>query len=537
MITRRYTLWLTVICVILSALLVMTSCDGGGEASLSGDVSSAGSNSEDESIPDYFPSYPDDESDTDETSGETSGSQSDPEGTSGSEGVTSAIGSDGASTGGTTSTGGSNPAPTVPPISGQQNEYPDTPGETSIRKMPQFAFELENNVVKFLSSSPLGETSLEQLKAFQSLTKIKLDIQVEVVPWENLTTTLASKVLGNNSPDMFSIGAETTPYLVRQNYFQSVWDYINMNDALWKETKNMNLLAFSNGVQYAVAPGDPGFLAGIIYNKVLFDENDLEYPFDLYKKGAWTWDALYDAAKAINVDSDNDGVPEVLGASLPDFVFGMLVNSTGSDFIKYDNNGKIVNNLKDPNIQRAADFTFKIGALGYDNENWMWTNRFVANKIGMVQSNAWGMTTGPMLELKEQGKIGWVPIPKDPKADKYYAQANTFFTYIPKGAKNPEGVAAWLYFQRYAIKNPSPLLEQNQKKIAIEQWHWTEEEYQFINKDIAKQLTPIIGVGERVPDFSMQHYLWEMPFKYPWSQTLEEVNPAFQAALDAFNNR
>jgi len=35
----------------------------------------------------------------------------------------------------------------------------------------------------------------------------------------------------------------------------------------------------------------------------------------------------------------------------------------------------------------------------------------------------------------------------------------------------------------------------------------------------------------------MQHYLWEMPFKYPWSQTLEEVNPAFQAALDAFNNR
>ncbi|MHB1452960.1 MAG: ABC transporter substrate-binding protein [Saccharofermentanales bacterium] len=521
---KRFPSLILAVFFIVSALLISTACNGNvSPAASKSELSGSGT----ESLEDYFPDASETGSDAASEESQDSAASQDIE--------ASSNGTSG--TGASQGTSSSAPAPTTPAQAVVTNKYPSTPGETSTRKLPDFVYKLKNPVIKFLSSSILSEIQKEQLKAFESLTKIKLDIQVEVVPWESLPETVAKKVLANNSPDMFAIGAESTPYLVRQNYFQSVWDYINMNDALWKDVQNINYMAFSKGVQYAVTTSDLGIQSGLVYNKTLFDNNDLEYPYDLYKSGKWTWDALYSAAKEITIDQDNDGAPEVFGASIPDFVFGMVVNSTGADFIKYDAGGKIMNNLKDARIQRAADFIFKMGTLGYDSENWMWTNRFAQNKIGMVYGTPWDMISGPVLDMKKSGKVGWVPLPKDPKADKYYSQANTFFTYIPKNAKNPEAVAAWLYFQRYAIKNPSPVLEKNQKALAVTTWGWTEEEYQFIYKDISKQLSPVVGAGERVPDFEKQHYLWEMPFKNSWSSTLEEINPSFQAAIDAFNNR
>lgn len=517
--TKRFLIIFMVIALFLSSLLPMTSCKKSTDMNSSENAMSDGI-SGNESIGDYFPDI---SSDLIDSNGDINSNTINSDGTS-------------VSKGGTQSTVVA-PTPTKPAQYVDSNKYPTTPGDPNTKKLPAFASTLTNPVIKALDSSVSSDLVIEQLKAFKSLTGIDLKIEVEVVPWANLSTTLASKVLGNNSPDLFTMGVETTPFLVRQNYFQPIADYINMNDGLWVDVQNVNYLAFSAGKQYAVTTSDPKFHRGLIYNKVLFDENDLDYPMDLYKTGKWTWDAMYTAAKEITVDADNDGTPEILGASLPDYTFGLLVNSTGVDFIKYDAAGKIINNLKDAKIQRAADFIFKLGALGVDKESWMWTTRFTQNKIGMVVANPWEMITGAVLEMKKANKIGWVPFPKDPASDKYYAQGQTYFSYIPKNAVNPKATAAWLYFQRYMVKNPSPILEKNAKDIATTKWSWTAEEYTFINKDLSKQLVSVIGAGERVPDFSKQAYLWGMPFTFSWSKTMEEVNPSFQAAIDSFNNR
>lgn len=526
--SKRRLFSLLMLIVFTVSVIVQSGC--------SGEETSPEESLEDSSVEDYWPDPTESETESDpETEAETSGEDSMPE--TGFESQTPV--SSGDSPKDTPVAATPTPRPTKSPEESEKDPYPDVPGDSSTRRLPDFAHNLENTTINFLASSVLSDQQKDQLRAFKSLTGQDLKIEVEVVPWANLTNTLAAKVLGNNSPDMFAIGVETTPFLVRQNYFDSVWDYINMNDALWEDVKDVNLMAFGrDGKQYAATPSEPGYTRGIIYNKVLFDDNDLEYPFDLYRKNQWTWDAMFDAAREINVDSSHDGELEVRGLSAPDFTFGMIVSSTGTDFVKYGPDGEIVNNLQDSLIQRAADFTYKIGTeLTYDEENWMWVNRFAQNRIGMVVGHPWEMISGPVLDMKKAGNVGWAPFPRDPQADEYYHQGQTFFYFMPKNGGNHEGVAAWLYFQRYMDLNPSPVFERNRKELALETWGWTEEEYYFIYEEIYDDLIPVFAVGERVPDFDRQAYLWGMPFTHRWSATVEEVNPSFQASIDAFNSR
>lgn len=70
---------------------------------------------------------------------------------------------------------------------------------------------------------------------------------------------------------------------------------------------------------------------------------------------------------------------------------------------------------------------------------------------------------------------------------------------------------------------------------AKEKWGWTEAEYNLVYKDLQKKVEFIIPYADRVPDFDKQAYLWGMPFKESWTQTLNQVEPSFNKAINAFN--
>lgn len=442
---------------------------------------------------------------------------------------------------GNTSNGGataSKPENVVTELPG--HTYPDTPGETSTKKLPDFINELPaSSTIKFLCSAEYGDDAKAMIEAFKTKTGKELKFQYEVVEWSKMQNILATRVKSNNAPDLFTIDGCVAPFLAAKSdeYFEKISAYINMNDALWKDVQGISLLGFGkNNTQYAVASSAPNVTNMIVYNKTMFEDAELDDPMELFKQGKWNWDTFYEAVEELSEDKDRDGNPEILGVSTPDYVFGMFCNSTGKDFANFKNDGTLVSNLKDANFQRAAALVNKIGKISWDTESWNYTTRFAQNKIGMVVANPWVTISGPLNKMMKEDKIGFAPFPKDPNSDKYYMQGSVTFSFIPKGAKNAKATAAWLYWQRYMEKNPNPALEKKSLNDAKEKWGWTEEEYNLVYKDLKNQVEFIISCADRVPDFDKQAYLWGMPFKESWTQTLNQVEPSFNKAINAYNN-
>ena len=419
------------------------------------------------------------------------------------------------------------------------HSYPNTPGETSTKKLPNFISQLPaSSTITFLCSAEYGDDAKAMMEAFKTKTGKELIFKYDVVEWSKMQNILATRVKSNNAPDLFIYDGCVTPYLAAKSdeYFYKISDYINMNDALWKDMQGISLLGFGkNNTQYAVATSAPNVTQMVLYNKTLFEDAELEDPMDLYNKGKWTWDAFYEATKELTVDKNHDGTPEVLVASMPDYSFAMFCQSTGNDFATFNNDGTLKSDLKNPNFQRAAAMINKIGKISLDAESWNYTTRFSQNKIGMVIAGPWTTTSGALNKMKKDGKIGFVPLPKDPQSDKYYMQGSVNFSFIPKGAKNAKATAAWLYWQRSMEKNPNPAMEKKNLAISKEKWGWTEAEYNLVYKELKKNINFIIAYADRVPDFDKQAYLWGMPFKESWTQTLNQVEPSFNKAINAFN--
>ena len=448
--------------------------------------------------------------------------------------------STGASSTGNTGTNNSGGNTSKPSGSNNKNPYapyPNTPGDSNTKKMPKFASELKNTKITFLASIGINDTVKETLATFKQVTGKALEIEYDVVDWQTMSKTLATRVMSDKAPDMVQWGSETVPFLIQQNYFEPIADYINMNDGLWTDTKETNLLGFAkDGKQYAIATDNMSYLRGFIYNKDMMEEADLPDPLTLYKQGKWNWDTFYDAVKELTVDSNKDGVPEVYGASISNWGFGMFLATTGKDIVTFNADGTITDNLGDPNFQRCADYIKKLGDLKLHPETWNYADQFSKGKIAMVLDFAESAVNKALLPMKKAGKLGFVPMPKDPQANKYYIPGQTVYTMIPKGAKNPQGTAAYLYFLRYLDKNPNPALEKKNKNIYINDWGWTEEEYNmFAKRNIDKNHTYINPAGERVPDFSKQQQYWSLPWTYSWSQVLGQIRPSFKAAIDKYN--
>ena len=156
------------------------------------------------------------------------------------------------------------------------HSYPNTPGETSTKKLPNFISQLPaSSTITFLCSAEYGDDAKAMMEAFKTKTGKELIFKYDVVEWSKMQNILATRVKSNNAPDLFIYDGCVTPYLAAKSdeYFYKISDYINMNDALWKDMQGISLLGFGkNNTQYAVATSAPNVTQMVLYNKTLFED-------------------------------------------------------------------------------------------------------------------------------------------------------------------------------------------------------------------------------------------------------------------------
>ena len=157
-----------------------------------------------------------------------------------------------------------------------------------------------------------------ELKAYQDLVdafqKQNTDIAVEIIhiPSQgDYRKRLAADLVGGEPADVVLINYRRFSGLAIKNAFEPLGPYLEKSSELkYDDFYALSLRAFSVNEQVVCIPQNISSLV-TYYNKDLFDVAGLSYPNE-----GWTWDDFISTAKALTLDTDQDGSIDQYGVGV-----------------------------------------------------------------------------------------------------------------------------------------------------------------------------------------------------------------------------
>lgn len=404
-------------------------------------------------------------------------------------------------------------------------------------------FELENKEITFLASWPRnpanGKNKDVAIELFQ--TRFGGSVKDMVVGDSERYDRLATLVSTGSSPDFFSAGdMDAFPKGAVNQMFQPVDKYIDFNDEWFSSRKNLSDAFVYNGDHYVTAIS-PEVEVLMIYNKAVLAENGLKDPADLLKEDNWNWTTCKQLMNEFCDKSDENYASDGWWITMG------FCNSTGVPFVGMQD-GKAVNNLRDPLIAEAQEFLYNLHKeeMAYPVWDFGWKSN--ARNVGDGKTLFYPVSYWALTEvetdygLANYGNIedvGFVPIPKCPAADEYYIPARINGYMLCSGAPNPQGYACMMYCE--AAANDSDEAEQITKDQYFNEYGWTDEMWEMRNTiyDMLKE-HPVFDFYKGISD-SLFDAL-DNPSKdayhneKSWTQTREEILGSVQSEIDKVNS-
>ncbi len=146
------------------------------------------------------------------------------------------------------------------------------------------------------------------------------DVQVRLfrVPSSAYLNKAIIMLASRTAPDIIRIDHYNFPNLVRKEYFYDLTPLARADPDFHEA--DFFPTALREGMFEGRLFGLNVLLGGVMmyYNKKLFAEASLDDPYELWRRGQWTWDRLRDAAIQITRHG-RDGRPERFGVQIPVF--------------------------------------------------------------------------------------------------------------------------------------------------------------------------------------------------------------------------
>lgn len=400
---------------------------------------------------------------------------------------------------------------------------------------------LENGTVKWLATYDInpdkGKPKLFALELFET----KYGGKIEYIPttWENRYTDLSTMVLGGSAPDLFPAQEfDTFPGKVVDGMFQPFDDYLDFNDEeLWTEGAKKLADAHVMGGKHYVAPVNTDSKCLMIYNKRTMEENGLDDPAELFAEGNWTWDTFREmCVEYCDREADKFAYDSW-------YFETQFVLTTGVAPISMEN-GLVKSNIDSAELERAENFMYELKRddLPLPKAEFNWTEqpqRIAEGKTLFWPCATWALWEADLSKFGEQGEIMFVPMPRDPNADKYYLPANMDAYALCKGAENPEGAAAFIKCKLIAEKDENALaITENQYR---EDYGWTDEMFEMWYK--VRELTdanPVVSLHMGLPSevaSIVDDQIKQASFSgKDWNVTREEISALVQTTVDEMNH-
>lgn len=413
-------------------------------------------------------------------------------------------------------------------------------GKQALSEVETTYSKLENGTVKFLSSWDINPADGKPKQVSLEMFETNYGGKIEYVPctWDTRYEMLGKMIASGDSPDMFSAGdLDCFPQGAVSKMFLPLDDYVDFDSELWAPMKEVNDQFVFDGKHYVGATStDAGVV--MIYNQNTIDENGLSDPAKLLEEGNWTWDTLYDMMISF-CDRENEKF------AVDGWWFESAISlTTGVPYVGMKD-GKVVQNLDDPMIEKAQSYmlNMKKQDLPFPKSEYNW--QIHPENIGLRKTLFYpcGMWALYVTDLSAFGKtedIRFVPMPSCPYADDYYLPTSITGFTLCSGAKNPEGVAA--YLDCLMICRDNEVAKKIEKEQLFEDYSWSETMYEMLLN--ARELTeqhPIIefytAVNDTVNDLVNNPMKESYNAAVSWTETKESIKMALQAELDSFNNK
>ena len=403
------------------------------------------------------------------------------------------------------------------------------------------AEKLENGTVKWLSFWDLNPANGKPKSVELELFETKYGGKIEYIPttYETRYSDLSTQVLGGASPDIFpAADLDTFPGNAMSGMFGPFDEYLDFDSDLWttgaKQLSDAHMLGGKHYV--AVVSTDAGCVC--IYNKKTIEENGLDDPAQLLAENNWTWDTFKDICADFS-----DREAEQFAFDGWWFEINFLL-TTGTPVVEVKD-GKLVSNIMSAEMERAENFMYDLKQkdMPFPHNEYDWQvfpNRIGEGKTLFYPCGIWTLTETDLSAYGEMDEIMFVPMPKDPEADKYYLPSGVDAYALCKTAPNPEGAGAFMKCKLLAVSDPKA--KEIARKQYKEDYGWTDEMLDMWDK--TKELTnenPVIDFYAGTSDniFEMVHN----PIKdasyngKDWATTRGEIAEAVQGELDMLNEQ
>lgn len=283
----------------------------------------------------------------------------------------------------------------------------------------------------------------EAIAKFEKATGVK--VNTVVASYTDFQTQLSAKIAAGQAPDLVRLlGNVTWQITALQPITNSGF---NFNDTAWDQ-QLLKDFTF-NGSTYAANLKDSAIsdVAVIYYNVKALEDADMEDPYELWKKGKWTWAKFWEMCDEFV--TANKGKSGYSGATFeyPD----AYVRTLGGTCYEYNSaTGKVENYMSKP----ATEQGWKTTLEAIEN-NWLLQThdetKFDQGKVLFFWSGPYSARRldARQKALKDRDRLGVVPLPTDSKYQVMYEY--TAFG-IPQGAKNSAAVP---YYLRYVLDKSS----------------------------------------------------------------------------------
>ena len=281
---------------------------------------------------------------------------------------------------------------------------------------------------------------------------------------DEYSSKLQNMIAAGNPPDIVVAESCTSNFIlnmVKPGLVQPFDPYIDYTVPELADLEAAYDAGMWNGQHY-LAPYTQRPLYYLIYNPMIFEENGLETPWELWERGEWTWDTFREYAQLLNVQ-DESGSWVSFGTAIP--AYGTLTSTTGVDYVTLGD-GTVEINLHDPAIVRAENFINDMLYKDYIikiNVQDAWKGYWNRGMLAMQIVASWTFTgDADIAKAARNGRLGICPLPQAPENNEpgvynIWGQSGGFC--LVNGAKNPEGAALLIRMLAYCSRYEVPELE------------------------------------------------------------------------------
>ncbi len=378
---------------------------------------------------------------------------------------------------------------------------------------------------------------------------------------------LAAQITADDSPDLLTYEPQAFPFGVSKNMYEPLDDLLDINDPVWAEMRELIDSYEYKGAHYYF-PHRIVTSYALNYNRKTIQDAGLPDPYDLYKKGEWTWDAW----RQLMLDFCNQS-DDHIGYYATDSTVNAFVSTTGVIIVDVLPDGNIINNLQQADVTRAVEYMAEMGRNGllyptsHPHGDWVSPQVFATTSdkilfLGLKPEWTYIASTENVQNKKgvendifdTVSDFAFVPYPRDPEADKYYQGSSCFGYMIPKGAKNKAGAVDFIMCNRLYetdenIKKqirddhiaPEKITFVEGKYAGSQKWQitWDEQVYDLWREmcdpnEFAFVIEDLYGFGSDMQKSICQTVIDCTFGEESWAQKVNEISPVVEGIIKEY---